>query len=421
MESMTNLIDWFSGNGRYMNLVHCMGHDYLWITITVALDLSVACGYLLIAKHWWQNSHTLPDVPAKKALGNMRNIFLFCGICGYVFIPIKMIWPAWRLYDLFMLALVYFTWRYAWNAKELKVVYRELGRSASLANDLAKSREQVDRKSFFLNALSHDLRTPLNGLILNANLAELSLGSNDHAKLSEALANIKAGTSAAAELIDTLLDYARLDASGEEPETSTFCLVQLVGDIIARFRPHAAVKKLDLRLLHSAPERMNVTSDRRRLERIISNLLDNAIKFTSAGSIRVQIEASQTGGAAEIQVIDTGSGIDPIIQEQLFDEFFQVHNHERDRSKGFGLGLAIARRLARQLGGDITVDSAVGRGSRFTLVLPGTVSLDSIAAGRDVDGSAIERSGSLSVAGAAQPRDAVLAAGNGSGNGQVRR
>jgi signal transduction histidine kinase len=72
-------------------------------------------------------------------------------------------------------------------------------------------------------------------------------------------------------------------------------------------------------------------------------------------------------------VIDTGCGIDPAGHDRLFEEFFQVHNHERDRRKGFGLGLSIARRLARQLGGDVTVESAVGRGSRFTVALPGSV------------------------------------------------
>jgi signal transduction histidine kinase len=79
------------------------------------------------------------------------------------------------------------------------------------------------------------------------------------------------------------------------------------------------------------------------------------------------------GENLEIHVIDSGVGIEPDVQQQLFDEFFQVNNYERDRSKGFGMGLSIARRLARQLGGDISVDSALGRGSRFSIRLPGVV------------------------------------------------
>jgi hypothetical protein len=120
-----------------MDLVHCMGHDRWWIAITVALDLAVAGGYALIALHWWKNQRGLPDSPAKRALGTMWNIFLFCGTCGYLFIPIKMVWPAWRLYDLVMVVLGYYTWRYALGARDLKVVYNELGRSAPALNSSA--------------------------------------------------------------------------------------------------------------------------------------------------------------------------------------------------------------------------------------------------------------------------------------------
>src|SRR5262245_32080762 len=123
--SVLCFLDWFTGGSEnpYMRLYHCMAHDWLWIWITVALDLAVAAGYGVIAVHWWKNQRHLPPIPAKRALNTLRNIFIFCGICGYLFIPIKMLWPAWRLYDLFMAVLVYFTWKYAWSARALKVVY----------------------------------------------------------------------------------------------------------------------------------------------------------------------------------------------------------------------------------------------------------------------------------------------------------
>src|SRR5438105_315550 len=187
-----DLLNWFAGgpNG-YMTLVHCMNHDTFWIALTVVLDLSVAAGYLLIALHWWQNERPLKASPAKAALGTMKNIFLFCGLCGYVFIPIKMVWPAWRLYDFFMLFLAYTTWRYAWNARDLKVIYNELGRSRRLAADLEKSQKEMREKGFFLNSISHDLRTPLNGLMLQAGLAEVALESEDSETLRRALQEIK--------------------------------------------------------------------------------------------------------------------------------------------------------------------------------------------------------------------------------------
>src|SRR5687768_7384636 len=106
--AMQGIIDWFSGGEhQYMTLYHCMSHDNLWVAITVGLDIAVAAGYVVISMHWWRNERTLPDIPAKRALRSIRNIFLFCGICGYIFIPIKMFWPAWRLYDIFMMLLVY--------------------------------------------------------------------------------------------------------------------------------------------------------------------------------------------------------------------------------------------------------------------------------------------------------------------------
>ena len=90
------------------------------------------------------------------ALGNMKRIFLFCGTCGYLFIPIKMFWPAWRLYDIFMIALVFFTWRYALNARQLRVVYHELSRTKQLAYELEESRAESRRKKL-LNAISHTI------------------------------------------------------------------------------------------------------------------------------------------------------------------------------------------------------------------------------------------------------------------------
>src|ERR1700722_2788302 len=132
MDEIIKLLNWFAGDGRYMKLTHCMDHDVFWISTTVALDLLNAAGYSIIAWHWWQNARSLPKVPAKSALANIRNIFVFCGICGYLFIPVKMFWPAWRLYDIFLAVLVFFTWRYAFKARELKVVYSAIGSTTPL-------------------------------------------------------------------------------------------------------------------------------------------------------------------------------------------------------------------------------------------------------------------------------------------------
>ena len=358
--------DWFAGDGRYLDLARCMDYDYLWIAITVALDVAVAGGYALIALHWWKNARGLPASPAKHALANLRNIFLFCGVCGYVFIPVKMVWPAWRLYDVVMLALAWYTWRYAWKARDLQVVYKELGRSSQLAHDLEESREESRRKSFFLNAVSHDLRTPLNGLMLQSSLAEMGAAAGDAETVKAAVVEMKAGARAAAEMLDGLLEYARLEAGADHVAVGPVDLGAVVNSVIAASSAAAAQKGLYLRA--NVPVGLVVASDRQRLERVLANLVSNAVKFTDEGGVRVEVEADER--RIRVHVIDTGIGIAPEHRQRLFEEFFQVQNAERNRAKGFGLGLAIARRMARQLGGDVKVESAVGHGSRFTVTLP---------------------------------------------------
>lgn len=390
METLRYVLNWFSGGEmQYRTLFHCMQNDRLWIAITVALDIAVATGYIVIASHWWKNQKRVPPTPARDALANIRNIFIFCGLCGYVFIPVKMFWPAWRLYDMFMAVLVYLTWSYAFKAKDLKVVYAELGRSGELARDLEKSRDESRQKTHFLNSLSHDLRTPLNGLVLNAQIAKISVDAQDVAALKQSIAEIESNAQATSELLDTLLQCARLDWSEEPNKLAVFPVETFLSHLVSATQAAASQKNLTIRC--ECPTGAMIETDRVKLERILNNLLTNAIKFTDAGSIRVVAECAS--GALEIHVIDTGIGLNMEQQERLFEEFYQVQNHGRDRKKGFGLGLSIARRLARQLGGEIEVQSAVGNGSRFSILLPGVVRSAAAAAGVAAGGAVFSTPG----------------------------
>jgi signal transduction histidine kinase len=367
MTMLGDLFRWLAGgpNG-YKNLVHCMNGDTFWITLTVILDLAVTFGYLLIARHWWENEKSLPKCQAKTALGQMKQIFLFCGTCGYLFIPIKMFWPAWRLYDVAMMALVFITWRYALNARQLRVVYHELGRSSRLAFELEESKAESKRKSFFLNAISHDLRTPLNGLMLQAQLAEMSLDSNDADSLRESLQEIRGCARTTADLLTSFLELGRLDWSDDSTQLCQFSMADLMSQVAGAARPLAEMKGLEIRL--ESPGGLQILTDRVKLERILQNLLGNAVKFTDRG--RIEVTVSTSGRDLTIDVVDTGVGIPAGQHATIFDEFYQVNNSERDSVKGFGLGLSIARRLARQLKGDLVVESEAGRGSRFSVVLP---------------------------------------------------
>ncbi|HLL88470.1 MAG TPA: HAMP domain-containing sensor histidine kinase [Tepidisphaeraceae bacterium] len=366
--SLQTIVDWFAGGElQYMKLYQCMRRDWLVIGLTIGLDVAVAAGYALIALHWWRNEKTLPDGPAKRALATMRNIFVFCAICGYVFLPIKMFWPAWRLYDIFLAALVFYTWRYAWGARDLKVIYQELGTTQQLREDLEKSREEARRRSFFLNAVSHDLKTPLNAIMLQAQLLQVATKANEADVAAESVDQIRRHARATAQFLDELLDYARLDWSSDEPRKAE--PVELRPVVQAVLSSHAPVaEQRGLYLKSAVPADLTVQADPLKLERILANLVSNAVKFTHAGGVRVDVQVAAQ--AVELHVIDTGVGITPEHAERLFEEFYQADNPARDRSKGFGLGLAIARRLARQVGGDVTVQSTPGAGSRFTVVLP---------------------------------------------------
>lgn len=385
-------LDWFSGGETpYMNLVHCMNHDWFWIGATIALDLSVAIGYAVIALHWLRNERKTPASQAKDALASMRNIFIFCGTCGYLFIPIKMYWPAWRLYDLFLAFLVYYTWKYVWNSKDLSVIYHEIERSAKLERELESARTESERKSFFLNAISHDLRTPINGLVLQAHLAEMSLDSDDSEELREAIGSIKASAAATAETLGEFMELGRVGWELTTNRLETFAIDELVERTARSFV--ATAKASGLTLSIDAETRVQIHSDRLKIDRILRNLIGNAIKYTRQGG--VTISATVTNHDLQIDIVDTGLGIALEHRDRIFEEFFQVNNRERDRQKGFGLGLPISRRLAEQLGGSVVLAGDFGRGSRFSLVLPGVVVSQESADSRPIDGDATNRGGTL--------------------------
>ena len=150
---------------------------------------------------------------------------------------------------------------------------------------------------------------------------------------------------------------------------TTFELGHLLHRIVEASQPFAVQKGLDLTA--EAPPGLLIRTDRSKLEGILRNLTNNGLKFTDAGGVRLDVAVS--GSDVTIRVTDTGTGIEAEHIGRLFTEFFQGHNDERDRTKGYGLGLAIARRLADQLGGELAVTSEVGTGSQFSVTLPGVL------------------------------------------------
>ncbi len=223
-----------------------------------------------------------------------------------------------------------------------------------------------ETKSRFLAVVSHELRTPLNGVI--GVLQLLDNGRLDDRQRHQLNIATTSGDTLLA-LIDAILEYARLEAGTETPERRNFRIDQLIEAAVELMRPEAEAKALALDLSMQGAAAEHVYGDPVRLNRVLLNLLGNAIKFTERGRIGVDaiLDAS---GQLRIAVSDTGIGIAPAMQERIFEDFVQADDDIARRYGGTGLGLAISRRLARLMGGDLTVESASGAGSTFHLTLP---------------------------------------------------
>ena len=230
--------------------------------------------------------------------------------------------------------------------------------------------KQMDRlKSKFLAHVSHELRTPLTSIVGFAdNMLEGLVGSLNM-KQEQYLTRIKANGTRLARMITDLLDLSRVEAGKLVLSFEQVCLPTIVSDVIEQLLPLAITKHLNIEL-HSPDPELLVWADQDRLSQILTNLLDNAIKYTPDGG-QVSVELSvDTHDMARIVIRDNGQGIPPDALPKLFDPFFRVQQEERSQTKGLGLGLAIVKDLVDLHGGSITVRSEVDRGTEFTFTLP---------------------------------------------------
>ena len=230
--------------------------------------------------------------------------------------------------------------------------------------------KQMDRlKSQFLAHVSHELRTPLTSIVGFAdNMIEGLVGSLN-VKQEQYLIRIKANGTRLARMITDLLDLARVEAGKLVLSFDQVALTALVSDVIEQLRPLATAKRLQIDL-HSPDPTLLVWADLDRLSQILTNLLDNAIKYTPDGG-HVSVDLSKADQEmARVVVQDTGQGIPPEALPKLFDPFFRVHQQERSHTKGLGLGLAIVKDLVDLHGGSITVHSEIDGGTQFEFTIP---------------------------------------------------
>jgi len=217
-------------------------------------------------------------------------------------------------------------------------------------------------KSRLIAMASHDLRQPLQAAHAYLDVLEARLTD---AHLRGVCVNAGQALDTMNNILDSLLDVTRLDAGIIAPRPRSFAIGEMLQRLIASNAPHAEAKGLEL-ALQALP--VSVYSDANLVERVLANFLSNAIRYTPAGKVTLWCE--ERNGHAVIHVTDTGIGIPPEALCAVFDDYVQLNNPERERDKGLGLGLTIAKRMAALLGHPIAVQSKIGEGSTFSITVP---------------------------------------------------
>ena len=237
-----------------------------------------------------------------------------------------------------------------------------------LLDEVTIAKETAERanveKSGFLAAVSHDLRQPLYAM-------GLFLGSLDREAFGERnrelIDDIDNAYTALEDMFGALLEISRLDAGAIEPEWIHLPIDELLARLVPEFKHMAESKGIEFKYEYRNT-RAVIHSDPVLLERVLRNLLSNAVKYTDSG--KVSLEIKSTTDETIIRIIDTGHGIPESDLDRIFGEYHQLENPERDRSKGLGLGLSVVRRTCKLLAHPLSVESTVGHGSTFTVVVP---------------------------------------------------
>jgi signal transduction histidine kinase len=259
------------------------------------------------------------------------------------------------------------------QSTELEARNEALDRARAEAERGRAEAEQANRsKTDFLSMMSHELRTPLNAIAGHAQLIEMGIHGPVTSAQHEAMGRLRRSQRHLLHLVDDLLNLARIESGRVEYELEDLELHDVLHDATPMVEPQLAAKRIAFGI--DVPADCVVHADREKLQQILINLLGNASKFTPAEG-QVTVDCSTRHGAPPgvvfLRVRDTGPGIPASKQDSIFEPFMQVDGQRTpDAQTGVGLGLAIARDLARGMGGDLRVRSAEGQGSVFTLTLP---------------------------------------------------
>ena len=243
-----------------------------------------------------------------------------------------------------------------------------------LFNEIQDKNRQLqlasEHKSQFVSSMSHELRTPLNAIIGLTDMLVTNVARFGTEKAQEPLQRVNRAGTHLLGLINQVLDLSKIEAGKLELNPQTVQLAPLINEVIDTAGQLAEQNKN--RLVVDAQDNLGaLTVDPMRLRQILLNLLSNACKFTKEGEVMLRARRVANGRDwIELAVADTGIGMTPEQQAKLFEEFSQADATTAQRFGGTGLGLALSRKLARMMGGDVTVASEPGKGSVFTVRLP---------------------------------------------------
>ena len=246
---------------------------------------------------------------------------------------------------------------------------------AELEKALARARTAEKARNMFFSVVSHDIRTPLNAILGYSELLQSDIKSEPERE--EALQSIRASGTTLLQLVNDVLDLAKIDSGTMTLHPEPVRLAKLTDEVFASFRLAASDKGIEL--VNKTASAPTVLLDEHRFRQILFNLVGNAVKFTEKGCVTVSAKFSGTvtakfsGTVLEVAVSDTGCGIPPEMLTHILDPFVQVQDpsHSPDRAGGTGLGLSICRRLVEAMGGELLVESELGKGSTFRARIPG--------------------------------------------------
>ena len=238
-------------------------------------------------------------------------------------------------------------------------------------DEKAEHLRQADRlKSTFLSHMSHEFRTPLNSIMALSNILLERLDGPLTAEQEKQVSFIHNAARELTDMVNDLLDLAKVEAGKIEVHASEFDIGTLLGTLRGMMRPLNTNSQVQLIIDEPEPNLPLMYSDEAKVAQVLRNFVSNALKFTEKGEVRVRCDWDAAIGFVFFTVSDTGIGIAPEEQEQVFQQYYQVDSLRQRRVKGTGLGLPLSRKLAELLGGSISLQSAPGAGSHFKVGLP---------------------------------------------------